>query len=315
MEHLLPSIHLNPAFRLFAAASRREKIRLTFSRGHDCMVFESWEDLVADPNVDAIICAGPPNFNERVVEKAIDLVKPIFTEKPCSNSTPILTKLAENESKAGSLVQVGYNFLFSDGFLSLMQKENEFGPIMSMDICFLTNKPRSPLWLDDDTFRSFLYAIAIHPIAMALHMFRGTPRHAIAVQAIRTNQFDVRVQFRDETKTVNVETGNHSDRFEYQFRAIYQSGETVHFNSSRPNELALVALCQGESKSAVRMQRVIQRISLPGQSPDRDGRGYERELASFAHFARNREANGLQLVNSLAIHALLEQIFAEKGDR
>lgn len=314
LEHLVPSIRLNSGLCLAAVASRREEIRTLFSRDQRCRTFANWENVIDHPEIDAIICAGPPLFNERVVERAIDLAKPIFTEKPCSSNSLVLARLAGNESQAGCLVQVGYNFLFSDGFLSLKQKQADFGPIKSLDIGFLTNKPRAPLWVDESTFRSFLYAIAIHPIAMALDLFQDFPSYSVNVQDICVNQFNVRILCRGEEKTISVEAGNHSDRFEFHLRAIYQSGQTVVFNSANPHQLTLTVPCADGGDGTGGMQRVIERIALSGHTPDRDGRGYEREVETFANFARNRKANGLQLVDSLPIHALIENILTEYGN-
>jgi len=79
------------------------------ARLNDATVHASGQDLISDPNVDAVIvCSWGPTHEEYVLA-SIAAGKPVFCEKPLATTTDACLRIIEAEVAAGRrLVQVGF---------------------------------------------------------------------------------------------------------------------------------------------------------------------------------------------------------------
>ena len=83
------------------AAAKQNDIPRTFS---------SWEDLVADPEIDAVSIATPPAFHYEMASLAIKNRKHVFIEKPVAMNAEEAKKLAEEAKAAGVVAMIDYEF-------------------------------------------------------------------------------------------------------------------------------------------------------------------------------------------------------------
>jgi predicted dehydrogenase len=104
--------------------------------------YESADDLLADPEVDAVWAAVPTVLHRDLYARVLAAGKHLYAEKPIAPSLPEVRQLAELASAAPVITQVGFQSRF-DPLLararSLVRSE-EIGPTMSY------------LWRDDEGF-------------------------------------------------------------------------------------------------------------------------------------------------------------------
>jgi predicted dehydrogenase len=88
--------------------SRKPSGREAFATKHDCRAADSFEDLLADPEVEGVIIATSHQSHRGLIEQAAAAGKHIFVEKPFTNTVEdgLVAIAAARES--GVLIQVGH---------------------------------------------------------------------------------------------------------------------------------------------------------------------------------------------------------------
>lgn len=87
-----------------AASAEKYRKAFGFARGTD-----SWETLVADPKVEAIIIAAPQETHRAIAEAAFALNKPVFCEKPLGAS--LADSRAMVKAAKGQISMTGFNYI------------------------------------------------------------------------------------------------------------------------------------------------------------------------------------------------------------
>lgn len=88
--------------------------------GINARVFANDDELIADPNVDAVVVTSPGFAHESTVLKAIAAGKPVFVEKPLAMTIKSCRNIMAAEEKAGKrLVQVGFQRRYDSGYKKL----------------------------------------------------------------------------------------------------------------------------------------------------------------------------------------------------
>jgi len=72
------------------------------------LLFADYRQLVADPNVDAVLVANPDAYHAEAVIAAIEAGKHVLIEKPIAVTLAEVDAMIAAEGKAGVTVQVGY---------------------------------------------------------------------------------------------------------------------------------------------------------------------------------------------------------------
>ena len=77
-------------------------------------------DLVADPDVDAVLVASPGDTHEDYVRACLAAGKPVLCEKPLATAADAARRVVDAEAAAGRrLVQVGFMRRFDPGYVAL----------------------------------------------------------------------------------------------------------------------------------------------------------------------------------------------------
>jgi myo-inositol 2-dehydrogenase/D-chiro-inositol 1-dehydrogenase len=79
-------------------------------------VTASADDILADPDIDAVIIASPARFHSALIAQAAAAGKHIFCEKPAGQSLAGLDAALAGVEEAGVLFQVGFNRRYADDF-------------------------------------------------------------------------------------------------------------------------------------------------------------------------------------------------------
>ncbi len=111
---IAPVIKASASGRLVACASRSEARVREFTAAHDVeRAYTSYEDLVRDPQVDAVYVATQNNLHHPVVMAAAAAGKQILCEKPFAMNVAEGEEMVAACRKAGVALRVGFQHRFS----------------------------------------------------------------------------------------------------------------------------------------------------------------------------------------------------------
>ncbi len=77
-----------------------------FARGAD-----SWQELVDDPEVEAVVIASPQDTHKAIAERAFALGKHVFCEKPLGATVEEARAMAASANASGAMHMVGFNYI------------------------------------------------------------------------------------------------------------------------------------------------------------------------------------------------------------
>jgi predicted dehydrogenase len=89
---------------------RAEKLRSRYPGVHTCA---SFEEVLADPSVDAVSIATPPVTHYRLVKQALEAGKHVLVEKPLATAVGDAESLLELAERRGLVLMPGHTFLYS----------------------------------------------------------------------------------------------------------------------------------------------------------------------------------------------------------
>jgi myo-inositol 2-dehydrogenase/D-chiro-inositol 1-dehydrogenase len=137
--------------------------------GIGATVHASGEEVVADPQVDAVVVCSWGPTHEQYVLAAIAAGKPVFCEKPLATTQEACLRIVEAETAyGGRLVQVGYMRRYDVAYRALKRAldDGAIGAPLMMH-CAHRN-PSVPAWYEPE---SMITDTAVHEIDMVRWMF------------------------------------------------------------------------------------------------------------------------------------------------
>jgi len=120
---LVESAAGSEAIRFVAGTSRTLSPEAQgFADEHDLRLAESYEALLADPDVDAVVLATPHSMHARQVAAAAAAGKHVFCEKPFALTKADAETAVEATRKAGVTLGLGYNRRFHPEMTKLRER-------------------------------------------------------------------------------------------------------------------------------------------------------------------------------------------------
>jgi predicted dehydrogenase len=106
-----------------------------FAAEHKIAIGTSFDDVLADPQIQAVILATPHSRHRAQVEAAAAAGKQIYCEKPFALSKTDATAMLEACQRAGVLIAVGHHFRLMPSMRALAKLKNDgaFGTIMHVE--------------------------------------------------------------------------------------------------------------------------------------------------------------------------------------
>ncbi|SIS75549.1 Predicted dehydrogenase [Roseivivax lentus] len=101
---------LRPRLEMVAASSPASAARYAKSFGF-ARAADSWQALVADPRVDAVVIASPPETHLEITRAAVAAGKPVFCEKPLGASIADGEAMVAAVDGAGIVNMIGFNYI------------------------------------------------------------------------------------------------------------------------------------------------------------------------------------------------------------
>jgi predicted dehydrogenase len=112
-QHLVASVQgRSDAIRFVAAASRTPEKAADFCSRHGIRGFSSYDDVLADPGVDAVVLATPHSTHTEQILAAAEARKHVFVEKPLGLSRADSERAVAACAQRGVTLAVGYNWRF-----------------------------------------------------------------------------------------------------------------------------------------------------------------------------------------------------------
>src|SRR5256884_2368136 len=120
--------------RFVLAHTRTRATAEDFCRGQGLALVDSYEQLVADPNVDAVVLATPHSLHESQIIAAAAAGKHIHVEKPITLDRAGADRAANAARKAGVVLAVGYCRRFHPSVVEVRRRlaEGRLGTVISM---------------------------------------------------------------------------------------------------------------------------------------------------------------------------------------
>jgi predicted dehydrogenase len=96
----------------------------------------SGDDVIADPDVDAVVVITPTRFHRDVICEVADAGKPLFTEKPLAPQFDTVREIVDVVARAGIPAQVGFQSRFHPIIRHLHETvtSGELGAVMAYSI-------------------------------------------------------------------------------------------------------------------------------------------------------------------------------------
>lgn len=150
-------------------------------------VVSDYEDILNDPEIDAVFICTPTDTHIPIIRKAANMGKHIFCEKPISFSAQETEEVLKLVEKAGVRLQVGFNRRFDRNFLKIHEKIHE-GTIGDVHIVKITSRDPAPPTIDYIRSSGGLFMdMSIHDFDMARYV---TGSEVIEVYAYGANLID-----------------------------------------------------------------------------------------------------------------------------
>ncbi len=109
--------------------------RMEYARSKGIHTYESFEAVIADPNVDIVVCATPNDVHERIVVDALKAGKNVVCEKPVEMSVKALDRMLEAARSSGKIFTVHQNRRWDVDFLAMKKiiEDGNIGEVINVE--------------------------------------------------------------------------------------------------------------------------------------------------------------------------------------
>jgi predicted dehydrogenase len=156
-----------------------EKRQFDFSR---VSKYSTWQEIVADPNVDAISICLPTNFHAEVTIAALDAGKHVICEKPMALTMAECESMMAAAERSKRILMIGQVLRFWPEYMALRKfvTDGEYGQVRQATFLRKAGLPEWSKWLPDETQSGgAVMDLLVHDIDQILLLF-GMPERVTA---------------------------------------------------------------------------------------------------------------------------------------
>lgn len=135
-QNLVRSVHgVSPAIQFVAAATRTPDKSREFAQAHGLRMAASYEDVLADPDVDAVVLATPHSLHTEQIVAAAQAGKHVFSEKPLGLDAASARRAAQACADHGVTLAVGYNWRYQPALQAIrrMIDDGTLGRVLHLE--------------------------------------------------------------------------------------------------------------------------------------------------------------------------------------
>ena len=133
--------------RLVAVCRRSHAEGAKVAATYGCTFHNDYRDLVADPNVHAVVVAVPPVLHPAIVDATCQAGKPLLIEKPLATSLTAAQSIARAVSVSGVRAMVAHTLRFDSTVQTLWAHLPEIAPLHALYVSHRF-EPARLTWLD-----------------------------------------------------------------------------------------------------------------------------------------------------------------------
>lgn len=195
------------AITFVAGSTRTPSKVIDYAAEKRIKLHSSYEDVLSDDNVDAVVLASPHSVHFKQIMAAVDAGKHVFCEKPfCLNTADARTALDALASR-GLKVGIGHNRRFSPNAIKLkeMIDNGELGDMIQIEGNFSANMSGyAGEWRESraESPAGGMTSLGIHAIDMYVNLF-GRIKSVLAVSRRITMPYDI-----DDSTTILMDFEN-----------------------------------------------------------------------------------------------------------
>ncbi len=144
-RHLLEGV---PGCCLAAVSRRNEAEGRAFAERHSVAFFPDWRELLARPDVAAVLVVTPPAMNRGICLEAARAGKALLIEKPLALTTADAAEMVRATRAAGVALMTAQTLRFTPVLRRLRERLAEIGPLEYLSLAMRAERPPHR-WLDD----------------------------------------------------------------------------------------------------------------------------------------------------------------------
>ncbi len=137
-----------PALRLAGIARRDRDAAQRQATEFGCRAYGDYRELLAAPDVDAVIVVVPPTAHPDILEAAVAARRPVLLEKPVAVSAADGQRMLRAVRAANVSVMAAHTLRYNGVVRTLLEARARIGPIHAVRIS-QRFEPSRPGWIDD----------------------------------------------------------------------------------------------------------------------------------------------------------------------
>jgi len=137
-----------PDIRLVALARRNFDLGRQQANEFGCRAYADYRDLMAAPDIDAVIVVVPPTLHREIIETAAVLRRPVLLEKPAAVTVAEGRRMLHAVRVSGIPVMVAQTLRYNGVVRLLLKEQASIGHLHSLRIS-QRFEPSRPAWIDD----------------------------------------------------------------------------------------------------------------------------------------------------------------------
>ena len=137
-----------PALRLVAIARRDAEAAHRQASELGCRAYHDYHELMAAPDVEAVIVVVPPTLHVEIIEAAAAQRRPVLLEKPAAVSVAAGQRMLQAVRAAGIPVMVAQTLRYNGVVRVLLEERARIGRIHALRLS-QRFEPSRPGWIDD----------------------------------------------------------------------------------------------------------------------------------------------------------------------
>ncbi len=308
-RHLKPSDDVRVSF---ASRDLGKAEALRARRGGE-RAFGSYDEALADPDVDAVVVAVPPVHHRELTSRAIAAGKHVLVEKPAFLTLADYDEVVAERDAAGVAVIIGENDHYKPQLVTLraMLGSGVIGDLVMVNLVTVADKPKAAGdWRNDEAVAGgdAFFEEGIHWLHVAGEL---GPRLVAATGLRPAAAPDPGGDRRSRSMVVGL---------------TYDSGATGALLYSREVPSLLrgirtsklfgregVITFESNGAGAVARGRGRPRVHVPGPAELRDVRGYKAMYADFVAAVREGRQPSMSVERAREDHVLMEMV--RRGER
>ncbi len=190
--------------RIISCYSKSKKKRINFSKKYKTNYHDSYNSVIKDPNIDAVILTTPHSLHAKHTIQALQNGKHVFVEKPMATKYLDAKKMYLAAKKHNKILSVGHNRRYSSvsDFINNLNRQKKIGKILHIDANYSASgalKYKKKYWRANrkESPGGAVAALGIHMIDLMCY-FGGKVK---SVQSL-VKKFAVKVNMDDTTSAL-----------------------------------------------------------------------------------------------------------------